>query len=50
MLSERIQKLREQSENAIPRLSIERAKLLTDFYKSDLPKGKSIPEIGRAHV
>jgi len=43
MLSERIQKLRDQSENAIPRLSIERAKLLTDFYKSDLPKGKSIP-------
>ena len=43
MLSERIQKLRDQSENAIPKLSIERAKLLTDFYKSDLPKGKSIP-------
>jgi len=42
MLSERIQKLRDQSENAIPHLSIERAKLLTDFYKSERPKGKSI--------
>ena len=43
MLSERIKKLRNQSENAIPKLSIERAKLLTDFYKSDVSKGKSIP-------
>ncbi|MBN2280502.1 MAG: glycyl radical protein [Candidatus Marinimicrobia bacterium] len=43
MLSERIQKLKDQSENATPKLSIERAKLLTDFYQSDWPKGKSIP-------
>ncbi|MFP4548184.1 MAG: trans-4-hydroxy-L-proline dehydratase [Fidelibacterota bacterium] len=43
MLSEKIQKLRDQSESAVPRLSIERAKQLTDFYQSDLPKGKSIP-------
>ncbi len=43
MVSDRIKKLREQSENAVPALSIERAKLLTDFYKTDIPKGKSIP-------
>ncbi|TFG18655.1 MAG: formate C-acetyltransferase/glycerol dehydratase family glycyl radical enzyme, partial [Promethearchaeota archaeon] len=41
--NERIQKLRTQSRTAIPRISIERAKLLTEFYKSEAAKGASIP-------
>jgi len=43
MLSKRIKKLREQSLNAVPEISIERAKLLTDFYKSGKSKGVSTP-------
>ena len=42
LLSERIRKLREQSENAIPTISIERAQLLTQFYNSESAKGKPI--------
>ncbi len=41
--NERILKLRTQSRTAIPRISIERAKLLTEFYKSQAAKGMSIP-------
>ena len=40
---ERIQKLREQSRNAIPTISIERAKLLTEFYKSGEADKVAIP-------
>ncbi len=40
---ERIQKLRDQSRNAIPSLSIERAKLLTEFYKSGNVEKVSTP-------
>jgi pyruvate formate-lyase/glycerol dehydratase family glycyl radical enzyme len=39
----RIKKLREQSLRIKPSISIERAKLLTDFYKSEEAKGVSIP-------
>jgi len=34
-MNERIRKLREQSLNAVPVISYERAKLLTDFYKKE---------------
>ncbi len=40
---ERIKKLRNQSRNAIPTLSIERAKLMTEFYKSGKVEKVSIP-------
>ncbi len=33
-MTERIQKLRRQSLEATPRVSLERARLLTEFYKS----------------
>ncbi|MBN2155446.1 MAG: glycyl radical protein [Candidatus Lokiarchaeota archaeon] len=46
-MNERIIKLRTQSLNAIPRISIERAKLLTEFYTSHTAKTVSIP-IARA--
>ncbi len=42
-INERIAKLREESVNAQVKISSERARLITEFYKSDLPKGKSIP-------
>jgi formate C-acetyltransferase len=42
-MNERIKHLREQSRKAIPSLSIERAKLLTDFYKDILQKEVSTP-------
>jgi len=42
-INERIAKLREESVTAQVKISSERARLITEFYKSDLPKGKSIP-------
>jgi formate C-acetyltransferase len=42
-LNDRINKLRKQSLDAIPTLSHERAKLLTEFYKSDEPQKHSVP-------
>ncbi len=42
-MNTRIQQLREQSLNAIPRISAERALLVTEFYKSDLAQQVSIP-------
>ncbi|MCK5045834.1 MAG: formate C-acetyltransferase/glycerol dehydratase family glycyl radical enzyme, partial [Candidatus Heimdallarchaeota archaeon] len=40
---DRIKRLRDQSRNAIPSLSIERAKLMTEFYKSGAAEKVSIP-------
>lgn len=40
---DRIKRLRDQSRNAIPSLSIERAKLMTEFYKSGATDKVSIP-------
>ncbi|MCB2207025.1 MAG: glycyl radical protein [Bacteroidetes bacterium] len=42
-MNARIQQLREQSLNAIPRISAERALLVTEFYKSDLAQQVSVP-------
>ena len=42
-MNTRIQKLRQQSLEAIPMISAERALLLTDFYKSDLAGQVSVP-------
>ena len=42
-MTERIQKLREQSLSATNRLSAERGKLVTDFYKRDGVNKLSIP-------
>jgi len=42
-MNDRIHKLREQSLIAEPSISLERARLLTEFYKSDLSAGHSIP-------
>ena len=39
----RIRKLRQQSLDAIPRISLERARLLSEFYQSDESKNNSIP-------
>lgn len=41
--SERIEMLWEQSVNTVPYIDPERAKLITDFYKSDAAKGTSEP-------
>jgi formate C-acetyltransferase len=43
ILSERIRRLREQSLNAVEKLSPERAQLITQFYKSDEAHGLSAP-------
>ncbi len=43
MLSERIKKLREQSLNAVNRISAERALLITEFYKSGVAAAEPIP-------
>jgi pyruvate formate-lyase/glycerol dehydratase family glycyl radical enzyme len=43
ILSPRVKKLREQSLNAIEKLSPERALLITQFYKSDEARGLSVP-------
>ncbi|MHA1449389.1 MAG: pyruvate formate lyase family protein, partial [Candidatus Hodarchaeales archaeon] len=42
-MNERITKLREQSVNAVPSLSIERAKLITEFFKTGEADKVSIP-------
>ena len=42
-MNNRIKKLREQSLDAIPTISLERAELLTEFYKSNITAGVSIP-------
>lgn len=42
-MNDRIKKLRQQSLDAVPTLSHERAKLLTEFYKSGEPQKHSIP-------
>ena len=42
-MNERITRLREKSQNAIPQISAERALLVTEFYKSDLCQQVSVP-------
>ena len=42
-MNERIKRLREQSLNAVPTISVERARLLTDFYASGAAERVSIP-------
>ena len=42
-MNERIKSLRKQSLNAVASISIERAELLTEFYKSGEPNKHSIP-------
>jgi formate C-acetyltransferase len=42
-MNKRIEKLRLQSLNAKPALSMERAKLLTDFYRSGIVEKVSTP-------
>jgi len=42
-VNERVEKLRKQSLEAVPRVSMERAKLLTDFYKSGSAERLSAP-------
>ena len=43
MLSERIKKLRDQSLNAVNRISAERALLITEFYKSGVAAAEPVP-------
>ncbi len=42
-MSDRIKTLREQSHDAIPRISMERAKLLTEFYASGTAEKVTVP-------
>ena len=42
-MNKRIKKLRQQSLDAVPTISFERAELLTDFYKSGVADGASVP-------
>ena len=42
-MNQRIQKLRQQSLNAVETISAERARLLTDFYRSKEASGVSVP-------
>ena len=42
-MTERIRKLREQSLNAVNRISSERAELLTEYYSSGVTKEESVP-------
>lgn len=42
-MNDRVQNLREQSRNATPKLSSERATLLTEYYQSGEPEKVSIP-------
>ena len=42
-MTERIEKLRNQSLRAVNRISAERAVLITEFYKSGKARGKSVP-------
>ena len=48
-MNERIKKLRNQSRTATPTLSIERAMLMTEFYKSGEAEKVSIP-VARAQA
>ncbi len=43
IMNQRIKKLREESLNATPCISAERALLITEFYKSDLAQQVSVP-------
>jgi len=43
-MNNRINKLRQQSQNAEPQISAERALLITEFYKSDLCQKVCVPE------
>jgi len=43
MMTERIKKLRDQSLNAVNRISPERSLLITEFYKSDIVREVSVP-------
>lgn len=43
-MNERVTRLREQSLNTVPTISIERARLLTEFYKSGESDRLSVPE------
>jgi trans-4-hydroxy-L-proline dehydratase len=43
MMNNRIKVLRENSLNAVPRISEERALLITEFYKSDVSQQVSVP-------
>ena len=42
-MNERVAKLRKYSVDTKPYISTERAELMTDFYKSDIPANKSVP-------
>ncbi|NQU33315.1 MAG: glycyl radical protein [Bacteroidetes bacterium] len=42
-MNDRIKRLREHSQSAIPQISAERALLVTEFYKSDLCQQVSVP-------
>jgi formate C-acetyltransferase len=42
-ISQRVKKLRDQSLNAVEKISAERAMLITQFYKSDEARGLSVP-------
>ncbi len=42
-VNERIARLREESVNTEVRISVERAKLITEFYRSGMARGHSIP-------
>ncbi len=42
-MNERIRKLREQSRETKPSISVERARLITEFYRSDQARGLSTP-------
>ena len=42
-MNERIKQLREESQNAVPRLSAERALLITEFYGSSICQQASVP-------
>lgn len=42
-MNERISRLREQSQNATPKISVERALLVTEFYSSDESQKVSVP-------
>lgn len=43
-MNNRVKQLRDASQKAVPRISSERALLITDFYKSDIAQSVSIPE------
>ena len=43
MMNERIKRLLQESRDAVPRVSAERARLLTEFYRSPASLGHSVP-------